>query len=112
MFSKVGNVVLSRIETLPDAAVPLVRRLFDAVRERRQSQEAMLAEMNAELASLGLDPISRSSFNRWVQRVRHGDATRPRVPLSDRRVEISATTAKLVVDAAEAIRRDMEANQP
>jgi hypothetical protein len=55
---------LSSLDLLPDEAFPHVRAAIDALAERRRTQDDIREELNTHLLALGLDPVSRSAFNR------------------------------------------------
>ena len=55
---------LSSIDLLPDEARPHVIAALTALKERRRTQEEIREELNSHLLALGLDPISRTAFNR------------------------------------------------
>jgi len=59
-----GRGRLSSIDLLPDEAAPCVRAALDALAARKRTQEDIRAELNDCLSKLGLEPISRSAFNR------------------------------------------------
>jgi len=80
---------LTSLETLPESTLADCQWLYDAIKTQRMDQVDMLAEFNSRLAAAGHLPISRSSLNRYVMKVRGGAVKRPRA--------ISATPA----DAAE-----------
>jgi len=60
---------LSAIDRLPKAADAVVAEARRAVSERRATQAEILRKLNADLAALGLPPVSRTGFNRWTNRV-------------------------------------------
>lgn len=66
---KEGRGRLSKIDLLPDEARPFVVTAIEALKVRERTQEAIREEMNLGLLSLGLDPISKSSFNRHALQV-------------------------------------------
>jgi hypothetical protein len=92
-----SSLSLTKIERLPDAALPAVREAFDSVLACRTLQKDMLAALNAKLAALGLEAISRSGFNVWSQRVRSGEIRRPGPlqPATSPQVETRALPARL-----------------
>jgi Protein of unknown function (DUF3486) len=55
---------LSSIDLLPEEAHPHIRAAIDALAKRERTQDAIRDELNQHLLALGLDPVSRSSFNR------------------------------------------------
>jgi len=60
-----GRGRLSAIEQLPDEAEPFVIDAIKALNERSSTQESIREELNLNLLSIGADPISPSSFNRY-----------------------------------------------
>lgn len=71
------NTVLSLIERLPGIAIPAIQRAYDLIAANRATQKAAYAQLNAELAGLGLGPISRSAFNRWATTIGNCSSKRP-----------------------------------
>ncbi len=63
-----GRGQLSSIDLLPEEAGPEIVWALEQLRERRQPQNAILAEFNARLADRGIGSISKSSFNRYSVR--------------------------------------------
>ncbi len=57
---------LSKIDMLPPAADAAVAWAIVEVRKGRLTQTEISAEMNRLLAVVGLGPIPRTTFNRWV----------------------------------------------
>ena len=55
---------LSSIDLLPDEALPFVREALDGLKLRKRTQDDLREELNNHLLSLGLNPVSRSAFNR------------------------------------------------
>lgn len=68
------------IDSLPDRGLPALRWAYARIREERMTQIAMRTELNAKLAEAGLPPVSASSFNRYVGRVRDGQVREPPMP--------------------------------
>jgi hypothetical protein len=64
MAAKRGRGRLSTIDKLPEAAEPFVASAMQALREREKPQVQILAELNGNLADLGVGSISKSAFNR------------------------------------------------
>lgn len=60
-----GRGRLSSIELLPDEAWPHVRDAIAALKDKRRPAEAIRDELNGHLLALGLEPVSRSAFNRY-----------------------------------------------
>lgn len=60
---------LSSIDLLPDEALPHVRTALAALNENRRTQEDIREELNLNLLALGLQPISKSAFNRKALRL-------------------------------------------
>jgi hypothetical protein len=66
---------LSSLDLLPEVAETDIQWAFEALKERKQHQLAILGELNKRLADRGLGQISKSAFNRkalWL--IGHGDA--------------------------------------
>lgn len=59
-----GRGRLSTIDLLPEEAWPHVRAALDALAKNRRTQDQIRDELNTNLLALGLDPVSRSAFNR------------------------------------------------
>jgi len=59
-----GRGRLSSIDTLPEAAEPIVATALQDLRQRKKPQLQILAELNGSLADLGVKSISKSAFNR------------------------------------------------
>lgn len=59
-----GRGRLSTIDTLPEAAEPVVATALQELRQRKKPQLQILAELNGSLADLGVKSISKSAFNR------------------------------------------------
>jgi Protein of unknown function (DUF3486) len=55
---------LSSIDQLPEAAEPHVAHAMQELRLRQKPQVQILAELNGNLADLGVKSISKSAFNR------------------------------------------------
>jgi Protein of unknown function (DUF3486) len=55
---------LSSIDLLPEEAHPHIRDAIEALTKRMAPQESIREKLNGHLLALGLDPISRSAFNR------------------------------------------------
>lgn len=64
-----GRGRLSSIQMLPDEAQPHVDEAVKALADRKRSAEAIREELNSHLLGLGLDPISKSAFNRYSLRL-------------------------------------------
>jgi hypothetical protein len=64
-----GRGRLSSIQLLPDEAFPHVRAAIEALKENKRPQESIREELNEHLLALGLDPVSRSAFNRYSLRL-------------------------------------------
>lgn len=62
MATKRGR--LSSIDLLPEEAHPHVRDAINALAERKRPQDDIREELNGHLLALGLNPVSRSAFNR------------------------------------------------
>jgi hypothetical protein len=60
-----GRGRLSSLDQLPDAAEEDIVWALEALRSRALTQNAILDQFNARLASRGIGPVSKSSFNRW-----------------------------------------------
>lgn len=60
-----GRGRLSSIELLPEEAEPDVIWAREQLRERELPQSAIWMEFNERLADKGIDPISKSAFNRY-----------------------------------------------
>lgn len=69
---------LTNIEILPEICAPAVLWLYDTIASRRMTQTDMLQAFNARLDRLGTEPVSRSGLNRYVQKVRAGEISRPK----------------------------------
>ena len=67
----------SKIDLVPDAAIPDVQEAWDAILGRRSTAEAIRAVLNEALQTKGLETISAGGFNRWAMAVRDGNARRP-----------------------------------
>lgn len=70
---------LSNIEILPDACADAVLWLYDMIVSRRMAQVDMLEAFNERLARLNERPVSLSGLNRYVQKVRGGSISRPKM---------------------------------
>lgn len=70
---------LSNIEILPDACADAVLWLYDMIVSRRMAQVDMLVAFNARLSRLDEKPVSLSGLNRYVQKVRSGSISRPKI---------------------------------
>lgn len=64
-----GRGRLSSIQLLPDEAFPHVRQAIEQLKDHKRPQEAIREELNGHLLGLGLDPVSRSAFNRYSLRL-------------------------------------------
>lgn len=60
------------VELLPPKADEAVAWAEQMLIERRASQRDIGAELNRRLVALGLDPISKSTFGRYVERLADG----------------------------------------
>lgn len=60
-----GRGRLSTLDMLPDAAEEDIVWALEALRQRSLPQNLILDQFNARLASRGIEPVSRSAFNRW-----------------------------------------------
>ena len=63
---------ISKIDLLPEEAKPYVTAALNALKDRDRTQEDIREELNTHLLSLGLNPVSRSAFNRksmWLATV-------------------------------------------
>lgn len=69
---------LSRMQTLPEEALPIAQWAHDAIMSRRMTNLVIHAQVNDRLGKLGLAPISSSGFGRYAQAVRGGSIQRPR----------------------------------
>lgn len=72
---------VSSLSALPDTVLDELCWLWDAVRARRISQIKLHILFNQQLSAKGLDPISKSSFNRWAIAVSRGVMPRPTAKL-------------------------------
>jgi hypothetical protein len=61
---KRGRGRLSSIDSLPEAADPFIAAAMQDLRLRAKPQVQILAELNGNLADLGVKSISKSAFNR------------------------------------------------
>lgn len=68
---------LSRIELLPERFIVDCQWLYDRLREKRNTQLALLAEFNRRLAEGGEREISKSVLCRYAAKVRRGEIGRP-----------------------------------
>lgn len=64
MARKTRRGRLSSIDLLPEVAEPHVARALADLKKRQKPQAQILDELNASLADLGIQSISRSAFNR------------------------------------------------
>lgn len=64
----------THIELLPVAADEAVLWALQMERDGRLSQRDVLAGLNDRLQQVGLGPVSKSALNRFLQRVRDGEA--------------------------------------
>jgi len=55
---------LAAIDLLPEEAHPHVQAAIRDLAENRRTAESIREELNGHLLALGLDPVSRSAFNR------------------------------------------------
>jgi len=55
---------LSSLELLPDEARPFVIAAIESLKARQRTQDDIRIELNNHLLSLGLDPVSKTAFNR------------------------------------------------
>jgi hypothetical protein len=55
---------LSSIDLLPDEARPHVIAALAALKERKRTQDDIRDELNNHLLAMGIDPVSKSAFNR------------------------------------------------
>lgn len=70
---------LTRVHTLPDSALPIAQWVYDALVAQRVLHRDILDRLNAELIPLGIEPISKSGFNRYAMQVMSGTVPRPEV---------------------------------
>ena len=63
-----GRGRLSSIDLLPDEAEPDIVWALDQLRERKLPQNTILMEFNERLADKGIEPISKSAWNRYAVR--------------------------------------------
>jgi hypothetical protein len=63
-----GRGQLSTIDMLPDEAEDDIVWALEQLRERQLPQSTILMEFNERLADKGIDPISKSAFNRYSVR--------------------------------------------
>lgn len=63
-----GRGRLSSIDLLPDEAEPDIVWALEQLRERKLPQNTILMEFNERLADKGLEPISKSAWNRYAVR--------------------------------------------
>ncbi len=63
-----GRGRLSSIDLLPEEAEDDVVWALEQLRERKLPQNVILAEFNERLADKGIEPISKSAFNRYAVR--------------------------------------------
>jgi hypothetical protein len=85
---------LGSVELLPPEADAALKVATEAVLAKRHTQKVILALLNASLAEIGIKPVSRSAFGRWVKRV--AGAKRGSLTL----VEQLPAAADAAVDAA------------
>jgi len=64
---------LSSLDLLPEEAAPFVAEAAQAIRAGNKLDGDILFELNDKLATLGIDPISRSAFSRQAIKIK--DAT-------------------------------------
>ena len=105
-----------KIEQVPEDAVGDLQWAYDAVREGRIEQIAILAEFNRRMGARGLPAASKSGFNRWALAVRDGARTRPRAgaaPMTGagdaRPLILRASTRVLLIQALTALLADVAA---
>lgn len=60
-----GRGRLSTLDMLPESAEEDIVWALEALRQRSLPQNLILDQFNARLASRGIEPVSRSAFNRW-----------------------------------------------
>jgi hypothetical protein len=63
-----GRGRLSSIDLLPEQAEPDIEWALEQLRERNLPSNAILMEFNERLADKGIDPISKSAWNRYSVR--------------------------------------------
>ena len=63
-----GRGQLSSIDMLPEDAEPDIVWALEQLRERKLPQNAILMEFNERLADKGIEPISKSAWNRYAVR--------------------------------------------
>jgi len=63
-----GRGRLSTIDLLPEDAEPEIVWALEQLRERKLPQNAILEEFNLRLADKGIEPISKSAWNRYAVR--------------------------------------------
>lgn len=89
-MARKGRGRLSRIDTLPDEARDDVIWAIGELNTRERSQADILFELNDRLAVKGIEPISRSSFNRKSMRL-----TKRAMQLDERRHIYAGIAEKL-----------------
>lgn len=67
-MSREGRGRLSSIDLLPDEAEPDIVWALEQLRERKLQQNTILMEFNERLLDKGIDPISKSAWNRYAVR--------------------------------------------
>lgn len=65
---KEGRNVLSSLNLVPDVGRDAVSWAMDELNKRNRTQADILFELNDRLAAVGVDPISKSAFNRVAVR--------------------------------------------
>lgn len=90
---------LTRIEQLSGEFIDDCQWLFDRIKERRTSQQDLLAEFNRRIAQGDGREISRSALNRYVARVRSGAVKRPELAhtLAEPPGEVLTSSAKVLL---------------
>lgn len=104
---------LSRIELMPKSTLADRQWLFDAIRSRTMTQIDLHQAFNRRLEKHGVAAISKSSLNRYVQRVRDGETGRPKAlgaPATEQgAVFATEFRARLTAAAGEDVTRYFEA---
>lgn len=66
---RAGRGRLSSIDQLPEEAEPDLIWVRSELAERTRPQTEILADFNDRLAAKGIEPVSKSAFNRWSVRI-------------------------------------------
>ena len=93
---------LGAIELLPRTADPAIAVAMKALQDHRTNQTDIYAAFCADLKAIGIEnPPSKSTFSRWVMRVRRRRAVAASGGLSSRTRRLLAEALRSLVDDLE-----------